>query len=48
MEIRTIIFEIIYTVLAFLLLLNGDYEMSVLAVILGKLTRIEDKLERKR
>lgn len=40
-----IIFETLFTILAIILLLNGEYEMSVLAGILATLTRIEYKLE---
>jgi hypothetical protein len=41
-----IIFEALFTILAIILLLNGAYEMSVLAGILSTLTRIEYKLEK--
>lgn len=41
-----IIFETLFTILAIILLLNGEYEMSVLAGILATLTRIECKLEK--
>jgi hypothetical protein len=41
-----IIFESLFTILAIILLLNGEYEMSALAGILSTLTRIEYKLEK--
>lgn len=40
-----IIFETLFTILAVLLLLSGEYEMSALAGILATLTRIEYKLK---
>lgn len=46
MKVVAIIFETLFTILAIILLLNGEYEMSVLAGILSTLTRIEYKLEK--
>lgn len=40
-----IIFEAIFIILALLMLLNGEYEMSALACISAGIVRIEDKLE---
>jgi hypothetical protein len=40
------IFEVLFTILAIILLLNGEYEMSALAGILSTLARIEYKLEK--
>lgn len=48
MSIRAIIFKIIFTILAFLLLLNGEHEMCVLACIYARVISIEDKLEGKK
>ena len=46
MKVVAIIFETLFTILAILLLLSGEYEMSALAGILATLTRIEYKLEK--
>lgn len=48
MKLIAIIFEIIFMILAFLLLVCGDYEMSVLACIMSGIVRIENKLEEKK
>lgn len=48
MKIIAIIFDTIFTILALLLFLDGEYEMSILSCVLARLVRIEYKLgERK-
>lgn len=48
MKVISNTFNIIFVILAFLMLISGDYEMCVLTCIMAGIVRIENKLEEKK
>lgn len=47
MKCINLIFQIVFMTFAIILLIQGDYTMSILTVILSTIIRIESRLEEK-